>query len=113
MNAVTPEFTPEVLADWPIPIWVWAVLWLLAGVHLSIAAFQPKHAFALAAIQSMSLLWAIVFIISAFNRATVYGILAAAEPIITASVFVCLVGIIYSLSKTVNLTNVEFEKRVP
>lgn len=105
----SPYFTPAILLEWPVPVWVWGLLWLAAAIHLTVAAFRTKHAAALAAIQSMSLLWAIVYIIAAWNRVVVDGLQAGAGAIITASVYVCLTGLIYCLSRMVNLTRKAFE----
>lgn len=107
----TPYFTPAILLEWPVPTWVWGALWFGAAVHLTIAAFRRNHALALAAIQSMSVLWACVYIIAAWNRVIVAGFEAGAGAIITASVYVCLAGLIYCLSRMVNLSRRAFEVR--
>ncbi|NOJ59766.1 hypothetical protein [Arthrobacter sp. 260] len=107
----SPAFTPSILTEWVIPIWVWGILWLGTAIHLTIAACRMNHALALAAIQSMSLLWAIVYIIAAWNRAIVDGLFMASGTIITAVVYICFAGLIYCLSKMVNLSRKDFEVR--
>lgn len=111
LQPASPYFTPAILMEWPIPTWVWGLLWLGAAVHLSVAAFRRKHAAALAAIQSMSLLWAIVYIIAAWNRVIVDGLAAGSGAIITATVYVCFAGLIYCLSRMVNLSRRAYETR--
>ncbi|MBE0009609.1 MULTISPECIES: hypothetical protein [unclassified Arthrobacter] len=107
----SPAFTPSILTEWIVPIWVWGILWLGTAIHLSVTACRMNHALALAAIQSMSLLWAIVYIIAAWNRATVDGLFMASGTIITAVVYICFAGLIYYLSKMVNLSRKDFEVR--
>ena len=106
-----PYFTPSILLEWPIPTYVWGILWLAAAVHVTIAAFKPKQALALAAVQSMSLLWAIVYLIAAWNRIVVDGLFAASGTIITAVVYVSFAGLIYCLSRMVNVSRRDFEVR--
>lgn len=107
----SPYFTPAILLEWPVPIWVWGLLWLAVGVHLSVAAFRRNHALALASIQALSVLWACVYVIAAWNRVIVDGLQAGSGAIITATVYVSLAGIIYCLSRMVNLSRRAFEVR--
>lgn len=106
-----PYFTPSILLEWPVPTWVWGILWLGAAVHVAIAAFRIQQALALAAVQSMSLLWAIVYLIAAWNRVVVDGLSAASGTIVTAVVYICFAGLIYCLSRMVNLSRRDFEVR--
>lgn len=107
----SPAFTPSILTEWIIPIWVWGILWLGTAIYVGITACRMEQALALASIQAMSLLWAIVYIIAAWNRAIVDGIYMASSTIITAVVYICFAGLIYCLSRMVNLSRREFDLR--
>ena len=103
VQPTNPEFTPSILIEWPVPVWVWGLLWLGVGLYVMVAAFRKRQALALALFEMMLILWAVVYVISAWNRVAVAGWDAAQGSIITAVIYVAVAGVTYFLSQMLNV----------
>lgn len=103
VQPASPEFTPSILIDWVIPIWVWGFAWFAVGLHVTVSAFRAHQALALALFEAMLILWAMVYVISAWTRVAVAGWDAAQGSIITAVIYVAVAGVTYFLSQMLNV----------
>jgi hypothetical protein len=61
------DSAPFVLREFAsiIPVHVWGVLWGLTGVVVLVCAFRKRQGFALGALASMSMIWAVIYTITA------------------------------------------------